>query len=297
MTEFRKLADFGPETCTPAPEIGTPAQLCLLPLSALVVDDRYQRPISGGRGRTHVKRIVETFDWRKFTPVIVTAVGGGLYAIIDGQHRATAAMLHPDIDLVPCMVVEVTPAEAAQCFAAINGNVTRLSKGQVYRARVAGGDAGAMEIESVCRASGVTILMNKNGGTIRDYAPGESFAIGAIERCLKAHGRTVLVTALKAITETGGGNAGNLRATLIYALCDVLARRPSWRDAGAKLLDALDEIDLGDTMDAARASARRLQRSQTDVLTGMIEDHLAKRLTAVPQLAAPKARARDEVPA
>ena len=70
----------------------------------LVVDTEYQREI-GRRGATNVIQIAEHFDWSKFAPVIVAPIEGGRFAIVDGQHRTTAAMLR-DIKEVPCQVVQ-----------------------------------------------------------------------------------------------------------------------------------------------------------------------------------------------
>ena len=61
-------------------------------INKLVVDVTYQREI-GRRGATNVNQIAENFDWSKFAPVIVAPVEGGQFAIVDGQHRTTAAML------------------------------------------------------------------------------------------------------------------------------------------------------------------------------------------------------------
>ncbi|MEP9354897.1 ParB N-terminal domain-containing protein [Xanthobacter sp. KR7-65] len=66
----------------------------------LVVDPEYQREMSR-RGVSNVRRISENFDWSKFAPVIVAPVEGGRFAVVDGQHRTTAAMLR-GIESVPC---------------------------------------------------------------------------------------------------------------------------------------------------------------------------------------------------
>jgi hypothetical protein len=65
-------------------------------------------------------------EWAKFSPVIVAPVEGGMFSIIDGQHRATAAMLR-GIEKVPCEIVHIDRARQAEAFAAINGNITRVS--------------------------------------------------------------------------------------------------------------------------------------------------------------------------
>ena|ERR1700686_5427879 len=58
----------------------------------LVVDTTYQREI-GRCGAANVQQIAENFDWSKFAPVIVAPIEGGQFAIVDGQHRTTAATL------------------------------------------------------------------------------------------------------------------------------------------------------------------------------------------------------------
>ncbi|MFN3868998.1 MAG: ParB N-terminal domain-containing protein, partial [Hyphomicrobiaceae bacterium] len=111
--QFRTLSPVKPVSGNaPSAVLGERAELCMLPLDRLVVDESYQRPITG-KGRLNINRIVAKFDWRKFAPLVVTEVDGGRYAIIDGQHRATAALMHPDVHLVPCMVVKASVAEAA----------------------------------------------------------------------------------------------------------------------------------------------------------------------------------------
>src|ERR1700693_5195445 len=74
-----------------------------LKITDLVVDPAYQRPIVG-KGRRNVDRIARAFSWSCFAPVVVSPVEGGKFAIIDGQHRTTAAAL-VGFDSVPCQVV------------------------------------------------------------------------------------------------------------------------------------------------------------------------------------------------
>jgi len=91
----------------------------------LVVDPAYQRPIIG-RGRHNVDRIARTFSWSCFAPVVVAPVEGGKFAIIDGQHRTTAAAL-VGLESVPCHVVAAAREAQAAAFKAINGVTTPIS--------------------------------------------------------------------------------------------------------------------------------------------------------------------------
>jgi hypothetical protein len=101
-------------------------------------------------GSINVERIAEYFEWAKFSPVIVAPVEGGMFSIIDGQHRATAAMLR-GIEKVPCEIVHIDRARQAEAFAAINGNITRVSAQAVYYARLTGKDPEAEVMARVFR--------------------------------------------------------------------------------------------------------------------------------------------------
>lgn len=71
---------------------GPAPQQLWIEIGELVVDDSYQRNI-GKKGSENVRHTTENFDWSKFASVNVAPVEGGKYAIVDGQHRTTAAML------------------------------------------------------------------------------------------------------------------------------------------------------------------------------------------------------------
>ncbi|MFJ7355549.1 DUF6551 family protein [Phyllobacterium sp. NPDC097923] len=206
-----------------------------------VVDDTYQREI-GRRGRQNVQHIAEHFDWSKFAPVIVAPVEGGLYAIVDGQHRTTAAILR-GIEQVPCQVVQADRAQQAAAYAAVNGNVTKTTAQQLFYAQLAAGDANAKALADVCAAGGVQI--SRRNLVLTKMQVGQTQAVGALSRCLGEYGGETLITALQCITETADGNAGFVRATIIEALCEVLNNSP-WRDAGEALLRTMDDFSFPD---------------------------------------------------
>jgi hypothetical protein len=86
-------------------------------------------------------------------PVIVAAVEGGKFAIVDDQHRTTAAMLR-GIESVPCQMVQADRAQQAAAYAAVNGNATKTTP---FHARLAAGHDDALKLGDVCSAAGVTI--------------------------------------------------------------------------------------------------------------------------------------------
>jgi hypothetical protein len=249
-TRYRPLAAF---TYKPAPmpsrNVGPQAVLTQIPLDCLVVDESYQRSITQ-QGRGNIVRIVECFDWRMFSPLIVVPVEGGRWAIIDGQHRATAALMHGGISTVPCMVIDATPAQAAACFAAINGAVTAMNKGQMWHARVASGEHFACQLAAVCQRTGVTILKAKASDV--SWRVGDTLAVGAIETTAKRLGLDVLEVTLAAVTGSRGGNAGLLRADVIKA---VLANVAAQKAGRAHALAALETVSLAEELDRAAVAA------------------------------------------
>jgi ParB-like nuclease domain len=220
---------------------GPAPMLRWLPVVEFVVDDAYQREV-GKRGRSNVQHIAEHFDWSKFAPVIVAPVEGGRYAIVDGQHRTTAAMLR-GIDEVPCQVVQADRAQQAAAYAAVNGNITQTTPQQLFHARLAAGDEGAQDLKTVCDAGGVEIL--RRNLILSKMKVGQTQAVGALVRCLRGYGRDVLITALQCITQTADGNAGFVRATIVEALCEVL-KGSEWLNSGVSVLEAMDDFSFPD---------------------------------------------------
>lgn len=263
----------------PSMALGDRAELCLLPLDRLVVDDRYQRAL-GKQGRPNVLRILAGFDWRKFTPVVVTPIGDGIYAIIDGQHRATAALMHPAIDMVPCMVIKVTPDEAAACFAAINGQVTQITKGQIWKARVVAKEPTALAVQRVLDAADARILAYKTPGT--DYRKGDTLAVTTVEGCYRKYGPDILTTALQAVTQTGTGNPGCLVAPMILAMCELVSAVPFWQREPTKLFELLDEVDLAGLLTETAGAGKLTKRPQSVLLRERLAAYLASALPHPP---------------
>jgi hypothetical protein len=222
-------------------------------IEKLVVDDTYQREI-GRRGTMNVHQISENFDWSKFAPVIVAPIEGGQFAIVDGQHRTTAAILRFQ-KKVPCQVVQADRAKQAAAYAAVIGNTTKTTAQQLYHAKVAAGDVDALRLAEVCAAAGVEIV--RRSLVQSQIKVGQTQAVGALSRCLTLYGRDTLITALQCITQTADGNAGFVRSTIVEALCEVLNEAPAWRDAGEVLLRTMDKFKFGDVWDQIAAAGIR----------------------------------------
>lgn len=137
------------------PEGSEPTLVWVAP-EHLYVDTRYQREI-GERGRRNIRHMIEHFDWAQFGVLTVVEFRPGLLAIIDGQHRATAALMHPAVRAVPCWKIEADAAAQARTFIGINAAVTQMSPIQIYHAAVAAGIEDAAEADACAREAGVEV--------------------------------------------------------------------------------------------------------------------------------------------
>ncbi|HZT52353.1 MAG TPA: DUF6551 family protein [Stellaceae bacterium] len=231
-------------------EPGPAPMLQWIAIADLVVDETYQRPIVGA-GRTNVRRIAQNFRWSMFAPVIVAPIEGGKYAIVDGQHRTTAAALR-GIETIPCQVVIADGPQQAAAFKAINGQVTAMNSLSLHRAALAAGDPEAAQIDAAARAAGVVILGYPKGQA--DLQPGETMALGVIRAALKAFERETVIAALRCITATSNNRPGAVNARVIQALVAVIGKHGAWR--GERLIAAVDRIDLNRELGKAEGTER-----------------------------------------
>jgi hypothetical protein len=231
-----------------------------LKIADLVVDPAYQRPIIG-KGRRNVERIARSFSWSCFAPVVVSPVEGGKFAIIDGQHRTTAASL-VGLASVPCQIVIATGPEQAAAFKAINGVTTPISRMALHAAALIAGEPMALRVADVCARAEVELLRYPMPS--ENQRPGQTMAAGAIYSCIRRYGEDTVITALQCVTQTKNNLVGALTADVIKSLCAVLHGNTRWRDSGLALLEAFDRIDLQTIQRASvvEAAARKVGRAQ-----------------------------------
>lgn len=185
---FRPIDISGEKPVAP-PDMAAPI-LSWTPIEKLVVDDRYQRPL-GPANWMAIRKIAASFRRSRFTPVLIAPIEGGLFAIIDGQHRVHAAALcgFPE---VPAMAVHMSRAEQATSFAWVNGQVTRISTLNLYRAALAAGEDWAVRANAAVEAAGCQ-LMTFNAST-KHKKPRQVYAVATIRSAIAA-GRDDAVTA------------------------------------------------------------------------------------------------------
>ena len=269
MTEMLELHRVAFETPpAPAANVGPVSSLVWIPIDKLRIDPLYQRPVAR-RGEQNIRRIVERFSWSLFSPLVVCCRPGGLFAIVDGQHRAIAAKVHGGIPQLPCMIIAGTPEDEARAFAVINGQVTSVLPTQIFYARIASKEPEALAVKEACDAAGVRVLKTSHGG----FKVGQTLAISAIETAYRNVGRDTFITAMMCIVDTGDGNAGYLRAPVIRAMSGALKENPVWRDAGEALFVAIEGAGI-----RAMYQAAMLKRAKQG---GQIHAHMHTRICAV----------------
>lgn len=248
--------------------VGPAPQLQWVEIGHLVIDDAYQRVISLA-GRKQVRAIAQRFRWTHFAPVIVAPVEGGRFAIIDGQHRTTAARLR-GMKSVPCMVVQADGTEQARAFSAVNMQQTAVRPPAVHKARLAAGDATALRLTEICSAAGVRIVDNTPASRMKR---GDTVAVMVLYNMERLYERDVLVIALRAIVEAGEGNVGLLKVEPISAYCDVFARRAEFREHPV-ILDCLDDFDLAAAFNRMQQAPRIAGQHRWRVLATDLESFL-----------------------
>jgi hypothetical protein len=246
-------------------------------IADLLVDPAYQRPIIG-RGRTNVARIARSFRWTFFAPVVVSPVEGGRFAIIDGQHRTTAAALC-GYDTVPCQVVIAAQGEQAAAFKAINGMTTPITPMALYAAALTAREDWALEITEICKSAEVSLL--RYPLAVERQAPGQTMAVGALRACLRRYGRETLVMALRCVTRTHNNIPGVLSARMIKALCEAMTFA-DLKDVGEdRLIRAMEAIDLDAIQQAALDTAAASGKGPTRSLAEDIVDRLSRELRRI----------------
>lgn len=237
-------------------------------IADLWIDDTYQRAMTAASVR-NVRRICAAFDWAKFLPVVVVESGGGL-AVIDGQHRATAAATL-GIDRVPAYVLHCSRAEAAGAFAAINGAVTPVSAVDVWFAELAAGAPEALALDRTFQAADVRIVRAKAG-----IAVGETASIGVLRRAADRYGLDTLCTVLQCITQTGNGNPGTIVGAVVNGIARALMTKPDLLAEPSRAFDIFDTVDLMDVLERARLEFATTRQPAQHIVTRQINDAIRR---------------------
>lgn len=288
------LSFAAPYGFAPPVALGRMAHLGFVEIAKLVIDDIYQRPIDA-HSRQHVLKIATHFDWSLFGALVVCPLGGEQFAIIDGQHRALAALIC-GIEKLPCIINFGDPRAQARAFAAINGQVKPVTLFNIYRAALAARETWALNACDVAATGGCT-LMTVNRA-VPERRAGEIYAIGFF-KTLVQDGRDTLrcqsaVLALAALRMSrAGSQAAPYAAVPLQAwLCAVYQCSPARRATPVMLCQCLDAHQFLVIIDDAyrHVAARRdkglptvavLEQLTMD-LTGILDDRFDGKRRAAP---------------
>lgn len=237
------------------------------PVEKLVIDPEYQREIRSD-GRRAIERIAGAFEWSKFSPVICSPVSLGRFAIIDGQHRTTAAMLCGHVQ-VPCHILALDRAGQAAAFAAINGNVTKMTTWAIYKAALAAGEGWAQLAKQVAAVAGCKLMTsNKSSG---DKEGGEIYGITTMRDMIARHGAAPVTLALSAFKKSVYGDLpiawGN---TILFAWVQAVAGNKRACGMSAAALAAFhNDFDVLEADDVVLADIRAAKRAGEKTLAHM----------------------------
>lgn len=247
---------------------GAAPSLEWIAVDRLVVDKTYQRDILK-QGRANVASIARAFCWAYFAPVIVSPVEGGKFAIVDGQHRATAAALVGK-KTIPCQIVVMDARQQAKAFAAINGNVTRMSALNVFRAALAAGDNEAVAVHAACKAGGVRILGYPMAAP--RMAIGDCTCPAQCVKLMRRYGPDILEKACAALAQGGQDTRGLINPSYLAGLCMLFERKPldrkivpvvfahvRWKTVEKAARESIDSFACG-VRDAVAAELVRISR-------------------------------------
>jgi hypothetical protein len=256
----------------PSTDIGPRPEFAWIDVTWLQIDERYQRHIGSEKSRRLIRRIVENFSWQRFQPLIVVQLDSGRFAVIDGQHRGAAAILHPLVTEVPAWILTAPELKRqAETFIAVNSDRVGMTQLHLYRAQLAAGENDALEIEELCQTAGITIV---NATRLSpELMPRSTVAVSTIRKLLSTFGKPYLLAALEMLGDVSEHTGDQIRGELITCATRVIATFGEKLDH-ARLSRVLEEFDFPDLIDAAR-QVRRMLGGRTTI-DGMVQAILAK---------------------
>lgn len=230
-------------------------------VDALVIDERYQRPL-GARNLSAIQRIADEFDWMQFSPVLIAPAEGGRFAVIDGQHRVHAAALC-GYTRVPAQIVLATVAEQARTFAGVNGTVQPITAHQVYRAALVAGEHWAERCMAVVESAGCTLATANPSA--KDRKPRVLYQVGTVRQMVVRRGQgEALMAALRALVAIDGtGRVGLYTDYIVNPLVNAIHGDATLMRADlAGFLAAHDPFKVLDKAVAARVAGGAVSNMQ-----------------------------------
>lgn len=272
-----------PADIEPSKDLGPEPQFMWGEKHSLYVDPKYQRAADTSASRKLIIKIVEGFSWEKFQPITVARMsdGSGRFMVIDGQHRAIAALAHPGVTHVPMWVKDGGDVKGdAKTFVAVNNDRVAMSVLQIFRARLTAGDPDAAQLAKVCDRAGVKVATNIQPGV--GIAARQTVAISTIRDIIAKDGEKLAERALTVLAKAHPKTPDQFRAAVIKAVATIL--RTQKKADEARLIRVLAAHDCKQIQDAARRVRKDLGGSTVSNIVSVIRKAYNKGLIPANQL-------------
>lgn len=210
--------------------LGEKPELCWIALGEIGIDYAYQRGLEAGASQSLIRKIAVHWEWGLCQPLALAQRSDGKVYVVDGQHRLAAAKLRGDIDLLPCVVRHFANYEdEAAAFVALNQQRRPLSKLDLFKAALAGGDMEAAQIAQCLEANGLSLAKHTN---YTAWKPGELAIVGGLQRCYRVHGIQVLDVSLAALAAAFHGQVLQYAGSIFPGVEAVVAMELKDDDTG-----------------------------------------------------------------
>lgn len=270
MSDLRRIEPLSAllDSEIPVPDLGQVPELRWVPPASLLVDESYQRDLSRRSFRL-IKGLLGNFAWRKMKPPIVVEVDNGLHCV-DGQHTAIAAATLK-VPRIPVFVVGAASLqERADAFVAHNRDRIVMSPLDVYRAKLASGDADALDVENVCRRAGIRLRQTNQFGKI---LIGDTNSVGTVQRLVKRRGVIKARMILESFVHGQRGPIGPAEIEAVEAMMVVVRPATTSEEMGRVIRAVGDRGVLESKLRAATEA-----KPQKHVLLALYKDILQKQI-------------------
>lgn len=247
----KQFADIGAQRAAKS-SLPAPMEFELVPISALRINAKYQRGISD-KGRVTIKKIIVGFDWLRFGALTLSKLENGEFAVIDGQHRAIAA-LHVGALLVPALIRPLETSSQAATFLGLNETRTAVGPIDRFNAKVVAGDQFAMLLSSALATLEIKLIA-RAGYDLKDR---ETRSIGALQQVAKKFGLESLCDALEMLIETQKGVDNVLTGFAVQTMVRIVSRIVEQDGDLSRLEKIVAETDFSSLCDDARKMAKML---------------------------------------
>lgn len=248
-------------------------ELKWLPMSALYVNKSYQRTTESGASKKNIKAMTNDFQWALCGAITVCRdPKAERHAIIDGQHRYTAAKTCGAKEM-PCMIIQgYDTAGQAKNFLVMNENRVAINQLSAFHAAVAAGQPDAINLKKILDQCKITVSFVPKG----DTGPKETNAIGTLLKLVTKHNEKHIKWALTMIPDAYGDRRGQMRAMLLKAMAEFSQRNPG-ADRSAMAM-ALQGVDPRKMEAEVRASVKIQGGDNVEIMVDMLEKLYKKAL-------------------